>query len=84
MLTSQDLQLTQDIIRKALKKMLDQPDWDFDKAKELLYLMSKIDILRRQTWNDEKFGVYEEIADEAMKEFTVNNDNEFSSDNIPF
>ena len=78
MLTSLDLQNIQNVLKKSIKASLDRPDCDFDKVKELVSVMERVDPERREMWNKGKFGVYEEIATELEIA------NAFAADDIPF
>lgn len=76
MLTSKELELIQETLKKSIRASLSKLDCDYDKVKELAEVTGKVDTLRRQTRHDEKFGVYEDIVDEVIEEF--------NSDDIPF
>ena len=59
---------------------------EFDDAIELLQEIKEIDTKRRKMWHKEKFGAYEEIADETLKLMSGYQEQkqEFASDDIPF
>ena len=82
MLHSDDLKTIQDVLKKSIKASLDRPDTDFDKVKELVCVMERVDSARRETWHKEKFGAYEKIADDMG--ITDENIRDFAADDIPF
>lgn len=72
-MTSRELRLIQDSLIKSIRQELKQPAINFDVLREMINGLEKLDDLRRKTWNEEKFGKYEEIVD------TV-----FNANDIPF
>ena len=72
-LSSVELSTIQALINKAIKEHLSEPMIDFNTIRELVETMEKVDSERRETWNDEKFGTYDEISRQV-----------FDRDDIPF
>jgi hypothetical protein len=64
---------TQKQLIKTIKYELSQSQIDYKHITELIKLLEKTDELRRNKWNEEKFGIYNDIADKC-----------FSTDDIPF
>jgi hypothetical protein len=52
MLKSDDLKIIQDVLKNAIKVGLDRP-LDFDRIKDLVLVMERVDIERRRVWNAE-------------------------------
>lgn len=75
MITSKDLQQCQKTLENIAKSEIDSPMTDMRKLKRLLTVIDEVDSLRRETWNDEKFGDSQELADNML---------EICSDDIPF
>lgn len=73
---SEQLQELQDNLKDFIKNELDKPMIDFKTVLDTVKLLKKVDNDRRVAWNDEKFGAYDKIADEAF--------NLINSDDIPF
>jgi len=71
-LTSEELDMVQTVLTKKMVKELKKPMTDFDLVAKLSLVTGKIDEERRKVFHDEKFGVYEKIAEE------------FVPDDIPF
>lgn len=86
MTTSQTLDVIQKHLTTMLKTALDA--YDFDYAENLLSEIKTVDSNRRKAWHDEKFGAYENIADEVLNFPPVikdeDNTNDFCADDIPF
>ena len=61
-MTSEELRTTQNVIQEIIKNEIDKPLKDFTKIKRYLKLLDEIDNLRRKTWNDEKFGKYDNLV----------------------
>lgn len=74
-LTSNKLKETQLTLEQLVKIEIDKPNTNYAKVNRLTKVIQEIDILRRETWNNETFGEYEEIVDNALS---------FCSDDIPF
>ena len=72
-MTSKELKTTQETLESIIVSEINDPMTDYKKVNLLLKTVKEVDKLRRETWNNEKFGVYEQIVDEA-----------FNSDDIPF
>jgi len=66
-LSSKELEIIQDILDAHVAQVLSEPDTDYLALAKTLKVIHKIDNNRRAKWHKEKFGVYEEIADEALK-----------------
>lgn len=77
-MNSKDLQTTQKTLEELAKFEIDQAMTDYTKVNRLLKVIKEVDQIRRKTWNEEKFGVYDEIAD------NVTSLNNFCEDDIPF
>jgi phosphoenolpyruvate carboxylase len=75
-LTSQELQQAQNVLQQLAKNEIDAPMTNHAKLARLIKVADEIDTLRREVWNEEKFGASDRAADEAMK--IIN------SDDIPF
>ena len=65
-MTSEDLKTTQRVIEQIIKSEIDEPMKDFSKIKRYLKFLDEIDNKRRETWNNEKFGSYEEFTDNLI------------------
>ena len=76
-ISSKDLQVTQTTLETMLKNEIDNPMTNYAKVNRLTKLIKEVDTLRRETWNNEKFGQYDNIADMYIS-------NDFNSDDIPF
>lgn len=74
-LTSNKLKETQLTLEQLVKIEIDKPNTNYAKVNRLTKVIQEIDILRQETWNNETFGEYEEIVDNALS---------FCSDDIPF
>tara|TARA_R110000782_G_scaffold41860_2_gene95636 strand:- start:647 stop:877 length:231 start_codon:yes stop_codon:yes gene_type:complete len=74
-ITSEKLQETQDVLQELAKNEIGAPMTNYIKLNRLLKVIQNIDDLRRETWSDEKFGPYEELADNLVR---------INSDDIPF
>lgn len=74
-MTSKQLEQCQETLEHLAKREIDDPQTDYTKVNRLLKVIKDVDTLRRETWHDEKFGAYEEIADNVMQT---------NSDDIPF
>lgn len=74
---SKELNQLQDNLLNYIKDQLNHPTIDFKSVKANLKLLEKVDAERRETWHKEKFGVYEEIADQCLSK-------DFTMDDIPF
>ena len=79
--TSAEMQAVQDYLTARLQMLIDT--YQFDDAIELLQEIIPIDSKRRKLWHKEKFGAYEQIADEAIK-LHKESVQEFTADDIPF
>jgi len=66
-LSSKELRIIQDILDAHVAQVLSEPDTDYIALAKTLKVIYKIDNNKRVKWRKEKFGVYEEIADEALK-----------------
>ena len=77
-----ELNTLQEFLTKKTLQSL--KDFDFKEVKTLVSHIEKIDALRRKTWHHEKFGVYEEIAENVLKIKEEEIDTEFSLSDIPF
>jgi hypothetical protein len=71
-LTSEELDMVQTVLTKKMVKELKKSMTDFDLVAKLSLVTGKIDEERRKVFHDEKFGVYEKIAEQ------------FAPDDIPF
>lgn len=76
MLHLDDLQLLQEMLRKAIVREIKRPMIDFDSMREMASTMERVDTLRRMQWHKDKFGAYEEMAEEAL--------HTLAPDDIPF
>lgn len=75
--TSEKLRDTQKTLEQLAKNEIDNPTMtNYSKLNNLLKVVKYIDKLRRETWNNETFGAYEELADNTIKMI--------NSDDIPF
>jgi hypothetical protein len=83
MLTSKELELIQKTLKKSIRASLNRLNCDYDKIKELVEVIGKLDNLRRNTWNHEKFVTYEEIANEVFSEIN-DKSKELYVDDLPF
>lgn len=81
-LTSKNLQVIQDILLSHVQTLLVEPDCDFAEVSKICKVIDKIDSNRRKAWHKEKFGVYEEIADDMFGR--IEKANEIDPDDIPF
>lgn len=72
-LSYDELQTIQNVMVEKIQDEVKKPDADFSIIAVWSEVTAKIDAQRRFQWNDEKFGVYEEIAAHV-----------FASDDIPF
>jgi len=72
-ITSKELEMAQKSIERLIKKEIDSPMSNYDEIDNLLKTLKLVDNLRRETWNKEKFGAYDDMAKEA-----------FCADDIPF
>lgn len=77
-LTSEELQQAQKTLETLVKLEVDFAMSNYSKVNNLLKVIKDVDKLRREVWNNEKFGASEMIADETMKVLNIN------SDDIPF
>ena len=75
-MTSEELKTTQITLETLAKKEIDSPMTSYAKVKRLLKIVQEVDTLRRETWNEEKFGESDKVANILY--------NDFSSDDIPF
>lgn len=55
-LNSDNLQITQNVLEQLAKNEIDDSMTNHSKLKRLLAVVQEIDLLRRETWNKEKFG----------------------------
>jgi len=63
-MNSQELQQAQDTIESLIINEVKQPLKDFAKIMKYLDLLKDIDSKRREAWHKEKFGVYDNLADD--------------------
>jgi len=75
MKTSKELKECQSTLESLVKGLIDDPMTDYPKVTLYLKIIKDIDTKRRERWNKEKFGSYEDLADEVLN---------FNSDDIPF
>lgn len=78
-LNSTELQIIHTLLDAKMRRAISKPACDYDEVVALARLTKRIDKARRIAWNKEKFGIYEEIANQV---FPINKD--FTSDDIPF
>lgn len=91
-LTTDQLMTIQKSLIYEMRKKLKEPMCDYELISKLALLTDKIDSHRRKQWNDEKFGPYEEMADDMLEELerraAIDDEDEeeqhFASDDIPF
>lgn len=84
-MTSKEFQAIQTYLTNMLLETIE--NYDFDTAKNLLERVTEVDKHRREAWNREKFGPYEEIADLFfLKPDNSKDQNEqkIHADDIPF
>lgn len=81
-LTSKDLKATQKTLEALAKNEVDNPMTNYSKLNNLLKVIKDVDSIRREIWNDEKFGASFETVDETLK--IMNTETNFSADDIPF
>jgi len=74
---SEDLQKCQDVLEYLAKLEIDRPMTNHTLLRKFLDVIKVVDGDRRNLWNKEKFGAYEEIADNVLK-------HDFCADDIPF
>jgi len=72
-MTSEQLQKLQNYLTKTLIREIQDASCDFKKCIKLLKQIESLDIDRRDAWDTEKFGAYNDIADKM-----------FTTDDIPF
>jgi enamine deaminase RidA (YjgF/YER057c/UK114 family) len=71
-MTSEQLQQAQRTLETLCKREVDQPMTDYSKLNRWLKTVKEIDLMRRELWNEEKFGECESLVDKIY------------SDDIPF
>lgn len=76
-LTSTDLKRIQDTLDSKIRKQLKKPDCDYGMISVFSELAGKVETLRRKAWHEEKFGIYEQMAEEIIEQ-------QFAADDIPF
>lgn len=74
-MNSNDLKQCKSTLEELAKREIDNPMTDYTKLNRLLKMIKEVDTLRREIWNNEKFGACEEMADNVMN---------FTADDIPF
>lgn len=71
-MTSEDFKKVQNLLETVLIKEVNDSMRDYEMVRSLVEAVELVDFHRRQAWHKEKFGVYEEIADDIC------------ADDIPF
>jgi hypothetical protein len=77
---SDELQNTQDALKRVISAELESPMINYTKLRNLITELKAIDRLRRDTWGKERFGHCDEKADDALNILRP----EFCADDIPF
>ena len=83
-MNSDELKSTQEFIETILIEKIKQPIKNWTLINKYTSVLKDIDSERREKWNHEKFGVYEEIAEETLNNYTIESDTNFTMDDIPF
>ena len=84
-MNSDDLMTTQKIIENLICELIKEPMKNWALIKQYQSVLKDIDSRRRKMWHDEKFGIYEQIADEALNNnYSIESDTDFTMDDIPF
>ena len=80
--SSNDLKEAQTTIEKRAAELMLAPEKGWDLISQYIEVLKDIDQLRRDVWDEEKFGVYNDMAQEAFYNETL--DEDFTIDDIPF
>jgi hypothetical protein len=80
MKTSTELKIIQEYLTKKLLIAVKQ--YEFKTVAELAKELDIIDRKRRKAWHKEKFGVYEDIANDTLR--IMKGEKTFEADDIPF
>lgn len=75
-MNSKRLEEAQEVIEILLVDEIKEPMKKWALINKYISVLKDIDTKRRKAWNKEKFGVYEEIANDM--------ESDFSMDEIPF
>lgn len=75
-LSASELAMAQKALKILINKELKKPMINFENMEIMVSAMAKIDNNRRATWNHEKFGHCEDMANEALSAM--------NPDDIPF
>ena len=73
-MNSGELQDTQEVITTLLCNEIKEPMKDWTLINKYLAVLKDIDAKRRELWNKEKFGAYEEMADNILEANFLSND----------
>lgn len=76
-MNSQELDNCQQTITALLIAEINEPMKNWALISKYTAVLKDIDTKRRKTWKDEKFGVYEQIAENLLTA-------DFTKDDIPF
>ena len=82
-----DLQRIQDLLDAAIKREVKKPDSDYQEVYKLTHLADVVDTHRRKQWNHEKFGAYDNLAEELFPDVDdsdMSDDRNFAADDMPF
>ena len=84
-MNSNELMSAQEIIENIICELIKSPIKNWALIRQYQSALKDIDIRRRKLWHDEKFGVYEQIADEVLNNnYSIESDTDFTMDDIPF
>ncbi len=80
-MNSKELQAIQTYLTKKLGAAV--KSYDFDTVEALAKEIKVIDRKRRKAWHKEKFGAYEDMADNVLAMFSDQSET-FTSEDFPF
>ena len=77
---SSDLMQSQELMQVMVNDLINEPMKNWSLINKYLSVIKDIDSKRRELWNKEKFGAYDDMADECLSILRP----DFTADDIPF